>query len=204
MKLDSIIEALPDGVKKIVGRETIYGGEHIPDFVKEWVDSHKDILAGATRWASMQYDPEKGTLSHIIDGRWVTIAKLNSDEDLPPFRFGEIGRLEFNNCSFSDFSFLPEKVKALSFMASDIESLKGLSKVVKSCEEIVISPKTKSGLLELLNIPNLRKISLYNSVSNSDLPIAFALLTVLEHLRGDKDMLDCQSDLIDNDLESFC
>lgn len=204
MKLDSIFEALPDGVKKIVGHETIYGGEHIPEFVRKWVDSHKDMTAGATRWASMQFDPENGTLSHVIAGRWVTIANITSNEDLPPFKFGEIGRLEFHDCKFSDISFLPEKVRALSFMESDVPSIKGISKIVKSCEEIVLSPKMKSGLLELLSLNGLKKISLSRTVKFSDEPIGRAAFIVAEHLEGEKDIIDCQSELIDNDLESFC
>lgn len=201
MKLDTLFEAIP--IKPHENDD----GNHIPQFAVDWLNKHRYLNTGVIRFSaftSVRYKGKTLILDHPFKTRWLTIAGIKGNSDLPSFKFGEVGNLEFKDSEFSDFSFLPGTVSALSFMNCDIVSLKGLSNVVKSCKSLTISFKTESGLLELLKLNELEKIALFNSVTYSDSDLAKALMIVYDHLEKDRDLLECQSDLIDAGLERFC
>lgn len=125
---------------------------------------------------------------------------LTSDEwgNIISFSFSKnVGRHTIN--AFSD---LPN-VKNLSFNDCTIKSLSGAEKLTEvQYIEIRAWCEIQGGLLRLLKMPNLREIDMRNYLG--DQPLEKALDIVKKHVEdGEHDIIACQTELMDADLEEY-
>ena len=76
-----------------------------------------------------------------------------------------------------------------------------VNKHLKEVDNIIsISHKYIGPILDFLNI---KKLSLVYQLGNSDLPLENALYIITKHLQGDRDILDCQEELIQAGLREY-
>ncbi len=194
MKLQNILEAIPydDGL----------GGEN-PDVPKEWFDWIEKHKATVGNIRPRAWSVKNGELcclkTRVLELKGVT------DEDLPPFKLGEMGHVIVNQyCSFSDLSWLPTSVDTLSFETARVESLKGLSKNCKYVHELILSPLMKTGLLEVFRLKGLEKLNsffLTTGKGGTDYERAYEIIN--SGFVEKADMLDVQSELLDAGLGRF-
>lgn len=194
MKLQNILEAIPhdDGL----------GGEN-PDVPKEWFDWIEKHKATVGNIRPRAWSVKNGELcclkTRVLELKGVT------DEDLPPFKLGEMGHVICNQyCSFSDLSWLPTSVDTLSFETASVKSIKGLSKKCKYVDKLILSPLIKSGLLEVFRLNGLKTLSsffLSTGRTGSDYERAYEIVS--KGFEAKADALDVQSELLDTGLGRF-
>ena len=192
MKLENILEAKPfdDGLG---------GPNHdIPDEWFAWIGKHKATIGEIRPKA---WSLENGELS-CLKTRVLELDNV-TDETLPPFKLGSMGMVIFNkSCTFSDLSWLPTEADRLSFNGAKVKSLKGLSKKCKLVNELVVSPYTESGLLEIFKLKELNKlIAFLTGGDDPHFPDAFSIVRDIWKSGGDA--LDAQFALQDAGLERF-
>ncbi len=192
MKLRSIIEAKPhdDGL----------GGPNpdVPDSWFDWIKTHKNTVGDIRPKA---WSVKNGELC-CLKTRVLELDNV-TDETLPPFKLGEMGYVIFNkSCTFSDLSWLPTESDRLSFNGAKTKSLKGLSKKCKKVGELVISPYTETGLLEVFKIQELKKLIAFLS-GGDDPQFSDAFNIVRDIWKTGGDIFDAQSALLDAGLGRF-
>ena len=192
MKLKNLLEAKPhnDGL----------GGPNpdVPPEWFEWIIAHKDTVGEIRPKAWSVKNGELCCLkTRVLELKDVT------DKSLPPFKLGEMGYVILNkSCEFSDLSWLPTEADRLSFNGAKVKSLKGLSKKCKNVSELVVSPYTESGLLEVFRLKGLKKlIAFITGGDGPDFPEAFKIVQTA--WKEGQDILDAQDALIDAGLERF-
>lgn len=195
MKLNHLFETTPETDDEQTTWEKQWS--HLPDGVHSWLSDHSDAIF-VSQPSSFSF--KDGELSLHYTGRMV----LNgvTDDNLPPWKWGAVGQLEFKeDCTFTDLTFLPRIVDS-SLCFSQKMSLKGIHKRVEKCDTLMLSTRTTSGFLDVLKIKNLAGIGKQkSSFSTEDFDKAFSIL--VEHVDTSRDLLDCQSDLIDAGLGRF-
>lgn len=108
-----------------------------------------------------------------------------------------------NYKNLTSFEFFPRHVEE----AADISqvnpnlSLTRFDRLVDSMSMLIISPKYKGPLLSLLRISNLNHVTPGIRLQSGDTDKACDIITM--HLRGDKDMLDCQEELRSAGLREY-
>ena len=194
MKLETLFEAIPydDG----------FGGENldVPQEWFDWISAHK-ATGGEIR--PKAWSVKNGELccikTRVLELKGVT------DDDLPPFKLGEMGHVIVNlYCEFSDLSWLPTSVDTLSFEVARVPSIKGLSKRCKYINELVLSPLIKTGLLEVFRLNGLEKLdSFFLTAEKGDSDYGKAYEIINNGFIEKADILDVQSALLDAGLGRF-
>ena len=191
MKLNNLIEAKPfDGL----------GGENpdIPNSWFGWIVAHKNTL-GEIR--PRVWSVKNGELC-CLKTRVLELGNV-TDDSLPPFKLGEIGHVILTKtCEFSDLSWLPTEVDHLSFQSAKVKSLKGLSKKCKKVTELLVTPYTESGMLEIFKLHGLQKLSAYLT-GGEDPQFSDAFNIVRDTWKDGGDIFDAQSALLDANLGRF-
>ena len=130
-----------------------------------------------------------------------------NNEKFPEYiKFGNVERFRIFDSSINTFEMLPEKLLTLSILTdSNIPSLKGISKYLKECKIIGINRNVKSGFLDLFNVRGLSSIVLKGMAYEKITEYQTLIRIMNNHLSSlERDVFECQSELLDNDLGSFC
>ena len=226
MKLQALFENLHEKnildwfVKCALYKKALYGGEN-----QNYFDSRKKEFeeSGLSPYEFFEKSDNITFLKDEVDS--IRDVKISGNKvsmsafvirDLdevgpPPFVFEEIDRA-FVIMSSKKLTktepWFPRKAGFIRISSCPNFSLSGIDKRVKECEELgVVGDNTKGGVLGLLKIKALNYVRL-------DLPDQSAergeLLSdiVMEHLPAAKDynggdIMDCQSELIDEGFEEF-
>jgi len=93
-------------------------------------------------------------------------------------------------------------VKLLSLSHLSVGDLKGVNRLDK-VTSIELSDAEFNGVLGLLKFPNLKRLSLKRPSHSEISDEMFDALTIAKNHLADKDVLACQTELIDNDLDKF-
>ena len=207
-------------VKCALYKNAVYGGENQSRFnsrKKEYEESGLSPYEFFKKSNNGTFDKEEvDTIMGLkISGGKVSMSAFvirDLDEvGPPPFVFEEIDRA-FVIMSSKKLTktepWFPRKAGFIRISSCPNFSLSGIDKRVKECEELgIVGDNTKGGVLGLLKIKGLNFVRL-------DLPDQSAergeLLSdiVMEHLSAAKDynggdIMDCQSELIDEGFEEF-
>lgn len=226
MKLSSLFESpheeniLDWFVKCALYKKALYGGEnqsYFDDRKKEFEESGLSPYEFFEKSDNITFykDEVDAIRSVKISGNKVSMESFTirdlDEVGPPPFQFEEIGRafvVMGSKKLTKTEPWFPRKSGFIRISSCPNFSLSGIDKRVKECTELgIVGDNTKGGVLGLLNIKNLNYVRL-------DLPDESAergqLLSdiVMEHLPAAKDynggdIMDCQSELIDNGFEEF-
>lgn len=195
MKVDQLLEAKPfdDGL----------GGPNpdVPDSWFDWIRTYKNT-PGEIR--PKAWSVKDGNLC-CLKTRVLELKNV-SDKTLPPFKLGEMGYVIFKkSCAFSDLSWLPVEANRISFTSAKVKSIKGLSKRCEKVEELIISPNTTSGLLEIFRLHGLKDVMTYLSALSAfeDSRFHDAFNIVYNIWKSGGDIFDAQSALLDAGLGKF-
>ncbi|AVH85017.1 hypothetical protein RsoM2USA_88 [Ralstonia phage RsoM2USA] len=103
----------------------------------------------------------------------------------------------------SDLSGITNSEEIRLAKLTNLRSFEGISKTLKSCKKIFIDNMViESNILGLLEVQDMQEVVLINpSLLPSDMKRAFQILNT--HLRGNKDIFECQSDLIEAGLDRY-
>ena len=172
---------------------------HIPEDVVSWLKLH---LKNFDLKNASHFSFENGELNLNKDSR--AVFGGISDEDIPEWKFGSVGEIEFDNTnSFTKFDFLPYRCD-YNLQFDFKMSLKGIYKRVTECNIFYISKETTSGLLDLLRIKNIRGgILVSGGTASIDPDFKKAFLLVKFGFEDGDDILEVQDRFIDAGLERF-
>jgi hypothetical protein len=170
---------------------------HIPTEVVSWLQKHvKNVEFKLPHHFSF----ENGELNTNRNTRMVCVNI--SDEDIPTWKFGKVGEIEFNNtCSFTKFDFLPHSIEHNLIFEFKM-SLKGIHKRVKNCNILYVSKETTSGLLDIIRIENFKGLAPSPNLYLED-DLKKELIIVKFGYEDGENILDIQDKLIDAGLETF-
>ncbi len=114
--------------------------------------------------------------------------------------------IAFSN-RFRSLDGIPEEIKfGLDLSANpELTSFSGIHKRLKSCKTIVVSAAVEESVLGLLMVGNLNKAvpGDFDDKVHEIPRLTEALKIINEHLKGDRDVLACQEELIANGLKEF-
>lgn len=173
----------------------------LTDEQKEWLVAHTD-----------NYDLRSGEF--LIKGGKIDVTANfcyveEFDQGFDPLpdniRFGNVRLFYYKNCVLTNFDLMPTTAQSVFFNA-DTEapsSLKGLSKVLKSCKKLTINKSVKSGLLEVFKIKGMEGVSYQPGKRETKKnAIEKAIKIVNTHL-ATGDVFQCQEDLHTAGLGQF-
>jgi len=207
-------------VKCALYKKAIYGGEnqsHFNSRRKEYEDSGLSPYEFFKNSDNGTFDKEEvDTIMGLkISGGKVSMnsfAIRDLDEvGPPPFIFEEIDRafvVMGSKKLTKTEPWFPRKAGFIRISSCPNFSLSGIDKRVKECEELgVVGDNTKGGVLGLLKIKGLNFVRLVLPDHSSGRGELLSDI-VMEHLPAAKDynggdIIDCQSELIDNGFEEF-
>jgi hypothetical protein len=92
---------------------------------------------------------------------------------------------------------------SLSVINNPISSLTGVHRIVRHVSNIWLPYSIQSSILGLLKIEGLHRVIAGGEMSPGGDRFDLAIRLINKHLRGDRDILACQEELIDNGLEEF-
>ena len=134
-----------------------------------------------------------------------------------------IGNLDGYDCGLRSFKNFPEHINGFCYLGSNpfksidgipkhmvsldlsncnnIKSFEGIGSLIKSCEHIMIPETLERNMLGLLKIPNLESIDLEVEEASEELLKATRIIN--NHLAHDRNIIACQKELYDNDLDEY-
>ena len=174
----------------------------------EWYQKNHSEVYDAFNGYYDDFVISNGVVSHKDT---VYFGQLDKAPPPPPtFKLGKVGGLEISrNCkSVTELPhWLPSHTGFLKFVQTGITSIKGLNKIVKECESITFldkpygprrrgqDMKVPLGILTVFKIRGLVKISISGTAGKKACGI------INNRLTGDRDVLECQNELIDAGFE---
>jgi hypothetical protein len=115
------------------------------------------------------------------------------------------GYCSYANNRLKTIEGLPEFVGMTLDIAGNksIKHLKDIHKIVKSCRTISLPGKIKSNILGLILIEDLAQIRLGSKEKIINPGLTQAIEIMNKHLLGNRDILECQEELIVNGLKEY-
>jgi hypothetical protein len=109
---------------------------------------------------------------------------------------------------FTNVEDFPEYVEGNIDISSNkhLKSLSGIHKNLKECNgKLTIPADLKGGMLGLLKVKGLKKVTFdEDEVSEHQIPeLAKACEIIAKYLNSDRNLIACQKELYDNDLDDF-
>lgn len=142
----------------------------------------------------------------VINGRFeADHLFLSSFKNFPRIIKGNFSAYLNKFTSVEDF---PEYVEGDIDISSNnhLKSLSGIHNNLKECNgKLTIPSDLKGGMLGLLKVKGLKKVTFdEDEVSEHQIPeLAKACEIITKHLNSDRNLIKCQKELYDNDLDEF-
>ena len=98
----------------------------------------------------------------------------------------------------------PSQCKVITAIDCKIKSIKDIDKKISYCEKLYLAGNPiEGGVLSLLKINGLKEISLGDVLDRRGSDLRAVAHIIQKHLRSDRDIMDCQDELIDAGFESY-
>jgi hypothetical protein len=112
--------------------------------------------------------------------------------------------LRLIDCGITSIENIPEEMDRLLMAGNDrLESYAGIGSKIKKCDEMIMpTVSIKSSILGFLLIDRLESL-MFDMFSPTPHFTAVAFQILHKHFKGEKDVLDCKAELIENKLSEF-